>query len=346
MCKILALTNATKLDQTKITDIGRMLLKYEQDGFGYAIQGKTNVFGEKSTDKKFISRLKMIGVNLPIVKKRYEKFGNAEAIAGPAIFHGRTSTNDRGLLNCHPMVKESTYLIHNGVVTDHGPKYIKATTNDSEDVLHRFLEGISSVQENLTGYYAFAAIDDMGLLHICRDDMADLYIAWCPKLDSHIIATIPEILTNTAKILQAEIGPIDEVTKNVYGVFKGNELLRFQAIESRGWSRVESQFASASLGKTVPDGNVVTALAPSPKLDQGYDWSDLETEDDDQSGYYDWLDEVDNMDASYEIYDADNNRINAYQFNKLDHISKELCTIYRADGSLVDPYEPDYRREA
>ena len=58
MCKIIAFTDTKKLNLKKhLNNIGNELLKLENDGFGYAIQSKTGVFGEKTIAKTFRSRL-------------------------------------------------------------------------------------------------------------------------------------------------------------------------------------------------------------------------------------------------------------------------------------------------
>lgn len=284
MCKILALTNSKKLDLSKLNAIGDLLLSLEKDGFGYAIQGKTNVFGEKCIAKHFESRLKSkYEIKLPVVQKRYVSFGKLETPIGPAIFHGRTSTNDKGLINCHPMIKNGNYLIHNGVVTDHGTPYKKLTTNDSEDVLHRFLEGISQVEAHLTGYYAFANIDDMGMLHVVRDSTANLHMAWCQSLDSFIFATTVDLMKRAAKILRVKLGPIDAVENNIYMVFKGNEMLRYQSIKPRGWDYNEGRYASKSLGRELTTSTTDYKTSYRNSAWQG---DELEGWERDENGYW------------------------------------------------------------
>src|SRR5271165_6816473 len=119
MCLVLAVTNMKKIALSKcLNDIGTTLLKEEEDGFGYAIQGKNGVFGEKTIAKKFYTRLarKHLEVNLPIVRKKHVSFGTPSELVGPGIFHGRTSTNVISLRDTHPMQIADWHLIHNGVV--------------------------------------------------------------------------------------------------------------------------------------------------------------------------------------------------------------------------------------
>lgn len=340
MCKILALTNSKKLDLKKINKIGNMLLKIERDGFGYAIQGETGVFGEKCIAEKFESRLYRYGIDLPIISKTHEMFGVLSRPIGPAIFHGRTSTNDAGLINCHPMILKNHYLIHNGVVTDHGPKYKKITTNDSEDVLHRFLQGIDSVEKHLSGYYAFTAIDNIGQLHVVKDSVARLSMSWCESLSTYIIGTDHEIIEKTAKILQVKIGPIEKIDDDTYGIFQDNTLIKNIKIKPRGYSRVESAYASKSLGFGLSDFKYDYQDYRSDNIGNVLDY----TEDDKEDDYYSYLDEINNLDDNYTITDVSGERISLTQFYKLDHISQELCTIIRPDGTVIEVDSPDYRK--
>lgn len=359
MCKVLAFTNTSKINLRKHTNsIGNTLLKLERDGFGYAVQGAHGVFGEKSVAKTFHTRLYTTQeITLPVVKKLYSKFGTPSAPTGPSIFHGRTSTNDKGLLNCHPMQRDSWHLIHNGVVTDLGDEYKKHTTNDSEDVLHRLMEGyrlmqdapaerkpMQEIEAHLEGYYAFTAIDPSGKLHVCRDDMATLFMAWSKELDTFIIATTASLLTSVARTLKAKIGPIDEIRENVYMVFNGNELIYSQEFEPLGCSYSQAAFSGASLGREIvvsgTSGNIVDATKGphvndwrSERHERGTSWQ--EKADAEESAYRVWRSEVDAMDASYTVYNEHGIQIDVTTFRKLDAITQELCTIVRPDGSVV-----------
>ncbi len=359
MCKILAFTDTKRLNLKKcVNDIGNTLLKLEKDGFGYAVQGKNGVFGEKTIAPHFRTRLNAKNmVTLPIVKVQYSKFGQPSALTGPGIFHGRTSTNADGLINTHPMQRPDEkgiwHLIHNGVVTDHGPAYSKLTDNDSEDVLHRLMQGINQVETQLTGYYAFTCIDSNGFLHVGRDRIAPLYMAWSAIYDTFIIATTESLLLKISKMLNAKIGPIDEIEDDVYMVFNGNELIHSQSIKSRGWTKRESQHSMSSLGVNLGGGEVMVQSSTNHSISKSEaDWqsdsqwdeaiknitsaSEEQTVDDKEVAYYEYLKEIENMDSSYTITDADDNYIQVHEFLKLDYISKEMCTIIRPDGTLLD----------
>lgn len=367
MCKIIAFTDMKKLNLKKgLNDIGNTLLKTETDGFGYAVQGKNGVFGEKTISKQFRSRLDAKNmVQLPIVKKKYLTFGTPGELTGPGIFHGRTSTSGDGLVNTHPMQRPDAdglwHLIHNGVVSDHGTAYSKLTDNDSEDVLYRLMESIESVEEHLSGYYAFAAIDSQGFLHIGRDSHASLYIAWSPVYETYIIATTPGLISKVNKIYDAKCGPIDEMEDEIYTVFLGNEIVHNQYINPRGFTKVEARHSQSSLGRAlggeiIERSDVTKALQsvvsraarPTPDETSEAQWQseaqwnntidsfaqELSTES--ETDYYNYKRELDNMDAAYTILDENDNHIKLHEFYKLDHISQELCTIIRPDGTVLE----------
>lgn len=255
MCKVLAFSNSEGL---KVRETAKeaydILTRVERDGFGYAVHGEQGSFGEKTTNTGgFKSRLSQASVRHPFVKKQHETFGDPGKPVGPSIFHSRTSTNVRGLKNCHPMQREGWNLIHNGVVSDLGAKYDKFTDNDSEDLLYRLIEGITSVEKNLSGYYAFAAIDPEGNLHIGKDSRASLVCCFSEDLNSYIFATNADIIETLAEKLKFKIGPIDEVADNVYAVIdKENNLLSCEDIAPLGYTKSEAALAVKSLGRSLP----------------------------------------------------------------------------------------------
>jgi hypothetical protein len=318
MCKILTFTNAKKIDIQKTAEvIGNILLGIERDGFGYAVQGQNNVFGEKTIAPNFCSRLEAKNiVRLPIVEARSETFGYLDKPMGPAIFHGRTSTNDKGLLNCHPMQIKKWNLIHNGVVDDHGPKYSKKTTNDSEDLLHRLLEGIESVENNIAGYFAFCAIDHNGRLHVGRDSIATLHIAWIEKVQSYLIGTTEDLIKKTAEALNLKTGPIDLIKPNTYAIFNGNDIEFHRSISPRGFDKKQAELAELSLGRSlsVEDSN-------SLFTDDGECLSDL-------------MREAESINDEY-IIEFAGQLISASEYSELDEYSKRLCTVERPDGTLL-----------
>jgi hypothetical protein len=308
MCKVLGFSNSSKLDVLKASEvIGNIMLQLEPDGYGYAVLGKNGVYGEKYVPQ-FASTHG--------TTKTHKAFGKVSQAIGPSIFHGRTSTNHAGLTNCHPIQSNGWHLIHNGVVSDHGPKYKMKTTNDSEHVLHRLKLGIDHVAKDLTGYYAFLAIDDKGQLHVCRDKIARLSFAWIDSLESFIFGTTDRLIQEVCQELKLACGEIKAFDDDVYYVFKGNEAIHSQKINSRGYGHAESQFASLSLGYEL-DSKLYTPSEYDHDLD-AYEY------------------EVGNLDDSYEIFDKNLNQITTDEFYRLDYIDQEQCLIFREDGSSVE----------
>ena len=324
MCKVVAFTNASKLDVKKASEvIGNILLKIESDGFGYAVKGDQNTFGEKCIADRFTSRLKATNlVKLPIIETRQETFGVADKPTGPAIFHGRTSTNDKGLLNCHPMIRDGWHLIHNGVVNDSGPKYFKHTTNDSEDLLQRLILGIEHVERDLTGYYAFCALDPMGRLHVGRDSIATLFIAWSTSIQSHIIATTEDLIEEICETLKIKVGPIDKIKDNCYLIFDGNGLIHNQLIKPRGYDSRQAEWSHKSLGYEIHS-------VEKQYLNDYFN--------DDGEAFEDRMRELDNIDDRYTIIDENGDLITAHEYHQLDEISKAQCIIEREDGTVIEP---------
>jgi predicted glutamine amidotransferase len=354
MCKILALTNAQKVKRNHINKIGQMLLGLERDGFGYAIQGEKGVYGEKCISKHFETRIGAGGViHLPFVKRDFESFGlPKDKPKGPAIFHGRTSTNQPGLINTHPMQEDGWHLIHNGVVTDHGPAYEKKTANDSEHVLHRLIKGIDEVAKHLSGYYAFAAIDPKGRLHIAKDKTANLNAAWSKDLDSFIIGTNPELIKSAAKILGVKVGPVDSIKDEEYCIFKGNQMQYRTTFKSRGYTYTESQYATSSLGYGLYDNSYLNSSrstsggyqAHKKNETNGNTWAESitttattekSTDDKEAKTYRDYMEELTDLDESYTIYDKTGVELKLQDFWKLDWGSQVECTVVRPDGTVV-----------
>lgn len=330
MCKIIAFTNGNKLDLIKTVNIlGNELLASEPDGFGYAAQGKKGIFGEKSISKEFNSRInKRLFNPIQLINRDYETFGEYSEVDGPLILHGRTSTNKSGLINTHPMIKQGNYLIHNGVVNDHGPKYPMTTSNDSEHVIHRFLEGIDSLETHLTGYYAFANIDTNGHLHILRDSLAQLYMTYSESHDTFIFATTKDLIDFIAAELSMVIGPIDKVKDDIYCIFHGNMLAHSQEINPRGYDYYSASKAKLSLGYDLDDND------ETPRYSQ--DWQ--EYRDNDSDDYWltqEFLDAVEEVDDTCAILDGDNRSISAHEFHLLPLFLKKQCLIETNDGRYI-----------
>lgn len=345
MCKIMVLTNMSKVkDVKRLTNIAaEELLAYEKDGFGYAIQGEKGVYGERTTRDSFKTRLSKLDqvVKEPIFEKTWNNFGSESKAVGAGLFHGRTSTNDKNLTNTHPIIRNDWTLIHNGVVSNLGPKYIKTTTNDTEDLVHYMsTEGIKGVEKNLSGYYAFASLDPQGNLHVVKDSTAKLYVASIKSLDSLIFATTEDIIVDTCKTLKLKVGPIEQVKDDIYMIFDiTGKLTHVETISPKGYSYNESRHASRSLGSAI--GHPIASKKyydDRDYHDQGiydassYDMRDTEAAD----SYYAWLTEIEQMDGSYTVLDEDEQRIELGEFRTMNEIEKTKCTIIRGDGTVCD----------
>jgi hypothetical protein len=345
-------TNFRKVKNNKavVNWIGNKLLETERDGFGYSIMGNKGFYGEKFIGKN-IDFETSVGLNkssdtfytLPFVEKVRQTFGIPTKCNGGALFHGRISTNKAGLKNTHPINKHGWSLIHNGVVTNHGPTYKMISDNDTEHLVeHLATGGISSLVKNLTGYYAAGAFDPSGNLHIVRDNIAWLYVAKLPDLDTMIFATTATLIEEFCIEFEFERSTIEQVKSDVYMVFNNKgQLESLNPIESRGYDRTEASYMSKSLsymGDTglfsehyeSEMGSVVDASTPK--------------NDDQMNDYESYRTEIEKcMDASYTVYDWNSRTMPVSDFLKLDETSQNECTICRPDGTLLT-YE-DYHKD-
>lgn len=338
MCKIIVFTNASKLKQkTDARKIAAILSASQRDGFGYAIQGKNGVFGERTIKPlSYTSRFGMPKNDLPWVQSTHETFGEPSIATGAAIFHGRTSTNEVSLRNTHPIAKHGWNLIHNGVVNNTGEKYDMLTTNDSEHVLH-FLNrgGVDDVAKNLTGYYAVAAISPENRLHVFKDATARLFSGYSKKLDSFIFGTTLDILEELCDDLKLGDITFEPVLDNIALVFEGNNLISHETFKSRGYSQSEAQFAGASLGRTLPSVSNTGAYSylDSARSELQSITSDQKTLD---NKIFEYWEELDSADASFSFADVNGNALTWDEFHRLSDTQKCYCTITRGDGTILE----------
>jgi len=115
MCKILVLTNTEKIKNIKTVSevIASHLQDDQPDGYGYAFVGEKGLYGERTIAENFISHINKNKTLVPkdIINVTYNDFGTLSKPTGGAIFHGRTSTNVKGLLNTHPINKNTAKFI-------------------------------------------------------------------------------------------------------------------------------------------------------------------------------------------------------------------------------------------
>ena len=328
MCKILVLTNLKQVQDLPklITETMRLLGRTEQDGVGYAVQTNQGVFGERSLDTDcFQYSLDKIQLDLSWATHSQNRFGiehkNAAALSG--IFHGRVSTNHCSLVNTHPLQKHGWTLIHNGVVTNCGKDYEMITTNDTEHLIEKLaLEGIRGIERDISGYYAVAAYDDKKQLHIIRDSIAPLFVAFVDSIQSYIFSTTKENILELAKKMVWTHSLIAQMNDNLHLIFgENNNVLHEASIRPRGFSERETRHARLSLGRDMDANN--------PQYT------------DDEMAF---LAEVtNNLDETYTIYDYSERRIALDEFQQLSDDEKLYCTVIRSDGTQVD--STDYYSE-
>lgn len=347
MCKVLIFTDLSKVKNIKkLANVSaKHLLETESDGFGYAVQGESGVFGERTIRENFYSRLgkSELFVKLPIFDKTYNAFGKQGTVIGGGMFHGRTSTNNVNLTNTHPIRRNGWTLIHNGVVTNKGPDYVKKTTNDTEDLVHYMsTTGIKGIEDHLSGYYAFGALDPEGNMHVVKDSVANLYVALIKQIGSLVFGTTEEIIEDVMNEMKWTIGPIERVKDDVHMIFKMNgELIHNEAIKPRGYERAESIYASKSLGTSLHNWN--------DKYDySGYDGnvSTSMTKDDKyiEHSYTNYFLELEEMDGSYTVFNMKGERIELSEFRSLSEYNKLQCTVVRGDGTVVDAEDYDTKK--
>ncbi len=323
MCRVIMFSNFSKIKHdnllSRVEYAGKLLTKTEKDGFGYAIQGEKGAFGERTVNDYFYSHL--LSPVKPLIEKfvctdDQETFGEVSRVRGGAIFHGRVSTNKSGLINTHPISKHGWNLIHNGVVTHKGNPYEMDTDNDSEHVLENLVEGgIEQVADNLTGYYAFGALDPEGNLHIARDYIATLYAARLPKLETFIFATTRDLIENFCDRFEYDYSPIHLMTPDTYIKFDttGKQVAQ-ENFESRGFTEYEASFSTLSLGRSLTN-----------------------SEADELTSYTKYIAECKAVDSTYTFYDGrTGEEVALAAFKAMEEDHWFLVDIVRQDGTMVD----------
>lgn len=337
MCKVLVLSNMKQVKSPdKLTNaIASAMSSREDDGFGYAIQGEGGVFGERCLEPNFFKTdFKSKILDLPFVDVEYNRFGVKSKPNGAGIFHGRTSTNDRTLLNTHPIIKNDWTLIHNGVVNNHGPAYQMETTNDTEHMVHYLsTTGISGIEKHITGYYACAAFDPKGQLHIFRDSIATLYVAQIDQINSLVFATTQGLIEEVCKTMKWSHSHIEPMKDNFYIILKDGKTLTCQSIAPRGRTAVENKWSEASLGYQL---NEVTTTGFDSKFSETmpYNYSIDKNLSEDEISF---LHEVNDLaDAAYTFFDYDGNAIKHDEFLEYSTAEQLACVVIRPDGTTVN----------
>ena len=255
MCKIITLTNVSKLNRESFNKLAhnsaKLLGKTEKDGFGFSVMTTDGVYSQRYVNPSDVKPSLVIPKQLSFTNPIMNQSGTfSTALNGGAFFHGRVSTNTKSLINTHPINKHGWSLIHNGVVTDHGPKYDMITSNDTEHCLERLVQGIDQLEAHITGYYALVAFSPDNNLHIVKDNIATLYCTYVDVIDSLIFATTPDLIIDTCKFMEWSYDAVQKVIDNVYLVFnQSGELLSQTGIAPRGYDDYSMSKSELSLGK-------------------------------------------------------------------------------------------------
>ena len=333
MCKILLITNTQKIKGTKkLINAAIDLLKTERDGFGYHIQGLAGDYIERTNKidgfKCSIDRDNKIK---PFEVESYSRQGSFSKSKGVAMFHGRISTNDKSIVNVHPIQKNGWSIVHNGVVTNHGEKYLKNTQNDSEDIAHYLsTTGIKGIESNLSGYYAVGALDPDGKLHVIKDSTASLYSCEVSEWSAQVFATTARIIEDLCAAFGVTPGVIREVQDNTYLIYDKGELVSHSTISPRGYSSYESRFSGLSLGRDLEQVSPLTV-----NVESGQSWNDSPLDYDIDS----YLEDIDKNWKEYQFYDRKDSPINYHDFQKMSIEDKLLCSVFDYSGF---PLEPEY----
>lgn len=343
MCKVLMLTDMSKVKEvSKLVNLVNKVLN-EPDGFGYAIQGESGLFGEKTTDTKdFKYSMFRKYLDHNFLDASYSRFGKYSRPIGSGLFHGRTSTNDLNITNTHPIQKHDWTLIHNGVVTDHGPKYSMVTSNDTEHVLERLATGgIDSVATHLTGYYAIGAFDPIGQLHVFRDDRAPLYFAEVTTINSFIIATTKTSIERVCKEMKWSVSLISKVKDNTYIVFNRNKIISHSGFTPRGATLAENRYADLSLRESIRGArhNIQDYSIQDFNYSSYFDDRESESYEKYSKDELYFLDEIETqVDESYLILDSKENQIELEEFLSYSVEDQLSCILVRPDGTVMDSY--------
>lgn len=135
-----------------------------RDGFGFVAYGDNGAVARG----RYLTPDEYPGFRTPTPKFVIEPTGISEEGELPKnitamVIHGRTATNPKSLVNCHPFLGGGTYLAHNGILHWRGEGEKPASTDscDSEMFLTWLLAGHSWKQTHKVwgGYGVFGIID-------------------------------------------------------------------------------------------------------------------------------------------------------------------------------------------
>lgn len=344
MCKVMMFTNLSKIRSNKnLVETCQVLLSSQRDGFGYVYETEGSVMSGQRTNDIDSFEFNSSSQDLFIWSEGMSQdssnlFGTPDKpIIGAGMFHGRISTNNKALINVHPLTfNDKSYLIHNGVVTNTGPAYRQITSNDTEHLLH-YMErgqGIQDIAKHLTGYYAFGYMRDSRLT-IARDAIAPLYSSWISDLETFIFATTEDLISGFCEAFEYSFTKPQKMKSDTCLIFEGNNLLSLVEFKSRGYGMREASLSSLSLGYSLSGG--------------GNKWT--ESSIDDVTGFMDeeeesYLSFIAQNITKQDYIELDKTQIGYNKFLKLSNKDKSRCEIFNVHGeNLLDLWYNENRRE-
>jgi predicted glutamine amidotransferase len=332
MCKIIAITNAENiLDMEAFARRMAWILSDQPDGYGWAAMGDDGqVFAQKTLYPMMFARNKKR--KRDFLKAHTLELGVRQEKYKAAMFHGRVSTNVTDLPNTHPMVRDNTFLIHNGVVENIGEDYKKDTQNDSEDILYHYLKGgINGVAKGVAGYYACGVLNPADkTMRIIKDSTAPLVCAFSDVLDSWVFASNRKVMQFISDYIKEDLEVID-VEDNVHVIFDRNEVVDVENfVPAERWSKKVSSQSEKSIGK-----KVITHVDKVGSMDIDVPFR---LEDHVSASY---LEELEFMDESYTITTDGGREVGLDYFLKLPIANKLQHNVKRANGTIMDPWAFD-----
>jgi asparagine synthetase B (glutamine-hydrolysing) len=187
------------------------------------------------------------------------------------IAHSRYSTNVSGIDAVHPFTDKAqkNALVHNGIVDVPDNVYLESG-NDSEYLTNSYFSKGSKALKNISGYFAFLALNHSGTIDVIRDDTAKLFASYLPDFETYIFATTEKIIEKIQKILK-DNSDICEFPKNTGLIFDGIKL--------------ESRFTFKKKAKPILKASEIESY--SAKLEKSLGVKQAETYSEAMSSYID-----------------------------------------------------------
>lgn len=348
MCQVLSINNLSNIDKddfTKLSNVIKIAItKSNRDGYGMAVFSDTGLSTFKTVDYDISYAPDSIGnISNVISMLNFEYSGNHDfETVKSAIFHGRTSTNKTGLKNCHPIVMNGQCIVHNGVI-DYSKPVKKVLDTDSEYLAYVTSNLKQDLEKHVTGYYAFLNLLSDGRVQIVKDNVANLYMTYCPDIDSQIVGTSKDLIAEICTAMDWSHESVYSVLDNIiFTIDNNNTISNVQNFTPLGFTKRQSKKAKTSLGRDI--GSSFDGGSDY----YGDDYSVYGSETDDTIDEL-LLYEFKNADASWTFY-YNKSEISVTAFNELSDSEKLKCHVVDWEGTeltrdsmaqLMD-VKPDY----